>query len=61
MGRMQLFMSLAVLSGALALGFSTMPGPVGADEAGAIEWLTDLDKARAKAKEEERPLLVVFR
>lgn len=36
---------------------------VSADEGeiGGIDWMTDLDAARAQAKEEGRPLLVVFR
>jgi len=57
----QLLTSLVVLGGALGLGFALMGGAADADEAGEIEWLTDLDKARDQARKEGKPLLIVFR
>ncbi len=61
MRRWQVFASVVVLAGSVFTGLALMNGAATADEAGTIEWLTGLDKARAKAKEEQRPLLVVFR
>jgi hypothetical protein len=60
------FLFLAVLLAALTVW--TDPAPVRADDDGSddkevagVEWLTDLDVARAKARETGRPLLAVFR
>ncbi len=46
----------------LGAGLAGLP-PVGAEEGeiAGIDWLTDLDVAREKAREEGRPLLAVFR
>ena len=59
----QLLMSLAGLCGGLVLGFALLgaSGAASADEAGEIEWLTSLDKARDLARKEGKPLLIVFR
>ncbi len=54
---------LLVLVAGLAVWLE--PAPVIADDEGAeiagVEWLTDLDVARAKARESGRPILAVFR
>ncbi len=54
-------MLLLVLLGA-ALSHTVAP-PATAEERGtpSIDWLLDLDEARAKARETGRPILAVFR
>ena len=53
---------LVLLALAVALGALLAPEPVLAEEEIAgVEWLTDLDAARAKARKSGRPILAVFR
>ena len=46
-----------------AAGFdiATSPPADAEEEIAGVEWLTDLDAARAKARKTGRPLLAVFR
>ncbi len=46
-----------------AAGFdvATTPSADAEEEIAGVEWLTDLDAARAKARKTGRPLLAVFR
>ena len=47
---------------ALALGLAALGTPAGAeDEPPGITWRTDLEAARADARESGRPLFLVFR
>lgn len=55
---------LLLLCGLVALVGALLDGvPVAAEdgEVAGIDWLTDLDTARAKARETGRPILAVFR
>ena len=55
---------LLLLCGLVALVGALLDGaPVAAEdgEIAGIDWLTDLDTARAKAQETGRPILAVFR
>jgi hypothetical protein len=60
------FLFLAALLAAFAVWLDAAPVRADDDasddkEIAGVEWLTDLDVARAKARETGRPLLAVFR
>lgn len=59
--RVRPFLLLAMACPLLVTAVSATRAARAGDVPAVIEWLTDLDAARAKAKEEGRPLLVVFR
>ena len=61
---MRTAIALLVLCGSTALLGALLSGASATAEDGeiaGIDWLTDLDAARAKARETGRPILAVFR
>ena len=61
---MRTAVALLFLCGLLALASALLAGvPVAAEdgEIAGVDWLTDVEAARAKARETGRPILAVFR